>query len=207
MLALFPLNLIAYPDEEVNLHIFEPRYKELIKDCLEKEQTFGIPVFMDKQVQRVGTEMKIVELVNQYSDGRMDIRSKGIGIFQILDFVNPMENKLHAGGEIERIKNIDDADIVQKLKLIATVQELYEIVKIPFRFETKVTHLSFLFAHKIGLSLQKEYILLTMPSESQRIDFLIDHLQQSIPVMRDMEKTKERIKMNGHFKHLDPIKF
>ena len=61
-LPLFPLNLIAFPMEDLNLHIFEPRYRELINECLDDGKTFGIPTFLDGKLPGFGTEVKITKL-------------------------------------------------------------------------------------------------------------------------------------------------
>ena len=73
---IFPLGIVIYPAEVVNLHIFEPRYKQLIKDCRENGKSFGVPVVINKQLQEMGTLVNIVEIVSEYADGEMDIRIK-----------------------------------------------------------------------------------------------------------------------------------
>ncbi|MCU0326286.1 MAG: LON peptidase substrate-binding domain-containing protein [Spirosomaceae bacterium] len=82
-LPFFPLNLVAYPHEDLNLHIFEPRYRQLINECLETGQTFGIPPFINNRLLGYGTEMKVVELSKRYENGRMDIKTRGLRIFRI----------------------------------------------------------------------------------------------------------------------------
>ena len=80
-IALFPLNIVAYPGELVNLHIFEPRYKDLVRDCIEAESTFGIPTYNGKTMS-YGTEVEILKVEKVYKDGRMDIRTRGNRVFQ-----------------------------------------------------------------------------------------------------------------------------
>ena len=71
-LPLFPLNIVAFPGETLNLHIFEPRYKELITDCIKSDYVFGIPSFVKNKIE-VGTTAKILKIEKTYEDGRMDI--------------------------------------------------------------------------------------------------------------------------------------
>ena len=85
-LSLFPLNLIVYPGEDLNLHVFEPRYRQLINECLEEERTFGIPAFINNKLPGYGTEMHVTTLHKRYPDGRMDIKSKGLGRFPTGEF-------------------------------------------------------------------------------------------------------------------------
>jgi hypothetical protein len=61
--------------------------------------------------------------------------------------------------------------------------------------------------HKIGISMQEEYEILITSNEKLRQEILIDHLERIIPVVTEVERTKERIAMNGHFKELDPLNF
>lgn len=85
-LPFFPLNLVAYPTENLNLHIFEPRYRQLINECLNEQKTFGIPAFINNKLPGYGTEMQIISLSKNYEDGRMDIKTKGLKVFRMLNF-------------------------------------------------------------------------------------------------------------------------
>lgn len=207
LLPLFPLNLVVFPNEDFNLHVFEPRYKELVEDCISKNITFGIPVFLENRIQEYGVEVEIIEIVNKYPDGRMDIKTKGLGIFIIKSFSNPMKGKLYAGGEVERLEIEEDSDTLQRLLLVEAISQLYEILRVQTKLKSDVPFLSYKLAHKIGLSLKQEYELLTILTESERIVYLMEHLKKSIPIVKEMERTKEVIKLNGHFKNLDPLKF
>src|SRR5690606_37970950 len=108
-LPLFPLNLVAYPGESLNLHIFEPRYKQLIGDCLQSQANFGIPSFVHNKIE-FGTEVLIDKVVKEYEDGRMDIKTIGTAIFKVENFINPLEGKLYAGGEVTRLTNSEETD-------------------------------------------------------------------------------------------------
>jgi Lon protease-like protein len=207
LLPLFPLNLIVFPQEDLNLHIFEPRYKELVNDSLENKATFGIPVFLENKIQSFGVEVEISELVNAYPDGRMDIKTQGKRIFYIEQFFNPMIQKMYAGGNVRFLETEEDSDNLQRLLLVEAVSQLYEILRIQTNLSSDMPFLSYKLAHKVGLSINQEYHLLTLLAESERISFLMEHLQKSIPVVREMERTKDVIRMNGHFKNLDPLKF
>ena len=96
-LPLFPLKLIAYPGEFLNLHIFEPRYRQLINDIKENHRVFGLGVYID-ELMSFGTEMELIEIAKVYDDGRMDIKTQGKRVFEILSLDNPMDNKLYAAG-------------------------------------------------------------------------------------------------------------
>ena len=96
-LPLFPLQSVFFPGETVPLHLCEERYKQLINDCRDEAITFGIPVFIDNSVE-YGTEVQLVEVVNTYDSGEMDVVCVARQVFKILTFDNEMEGKLYAGG-------------------------------------------------------------------------------------------------------------
>ena len=83
-IPIFPLSLVVYPGEDLNLHIFEPRYKQLINECYAENKPFGIPAVMKENVKEFGTLMEIKEIVNVDENGEMDIRTKGQKVFRIL---------------------------------------------------------------------------------------------------------------------------
>lgn len=207
MLALFPLNIIVFPNEDLNLHIFEPRYRQLVNDLLDNNTAFGIPTFIDEAVQAFGTEVKLVEVVNRYSDGRFDIRTKGKRIFKLDTFFNPMPDKLYAGGEVEYMENDDEADIVKRIQLVEAVSEMYAVLKITTNIDKDTPYLSYKFGHKIGLSQKQEYELLTIFNETDRIDYMLEHLEKAIPIVRETERMKEIIRLNGHFKRFGKLDF
>lgn len=206
-LPLFPLNLVPFPLEDLNLHIFEPRYRQLINESLDNGTTFGIPVFLDGKLPGFGTEVKIVKLSKRYDDGRMDVRTQGIRAFRIVDFQNPVDMKLYAGGVVELLPEPEISPLVMA-GLSQRVETLYQLLGEEHSFDTnKPQPYSYQIAHKIGLSLEEEYNLLKMPTEAERQGFLIQHLERVIGVLQEVERTKERIKLNGHFKNLDPLNF
>ena len=83
-IPIFPLNIVVYPGENLNLHIFEPQYKQLINECKETNKPFGIPVVIENKVQEFGTLLEIVEVSKEYESGEMDIKTKGIKVFRML---------------------------------------------------------------------------------------------------------------------------
>ena len=96
-IPIFPLALVVYPGEELNLHIFEPRYKELITECFAEAKPFGIPTVLEEGVAETGTMVEITEIVQVYEDGRMDIKTRGIRVFQVLELIESIPDKLFSG--------------------------------------------------------------------------------------------------------------
>ena len=204
-LPFFPLNLVAYPGEALNLHIFEPRYRQLINECLDGGGTFGIPVFLDNKLPGFGTEMRVTQLARRYDDGRLDIKTQGLRVFRIVTFQNPTPGKLYSGGTVDFQPNEPYADVMPGLT--ERLRRLYQLLQVPTVFDTTSDTFSYTVAHKIGLSVEEEYEVLTLLRETERQAYLIRHLERVLPVVAEVERTKERIRQNGHFKDLDPLNF
>jgi hypothetical protein len=204
-LPFFPLKLVAFPGEDLNLHIFEPRYKQLIGDCLLRGINFGVCVYID-HLMMYGTEVSIIEVSEMYEDGRMDIKTKGLRTFKILDFRNPLAGKLYAGGEVEFMENNPDFDPNVYLEYKALLKQTLSLLGVKDDLDL-VDLDSFTYSHKIGLKLSDEFQLIRLTSEEERLEFIISHLKSVLPIMQQLEITRSKIKMNGHFKSLDPLDF
>lgn len=208
-IPFFPLSMIPFPKEEVNLHVFEPRYKQLVNDCLRTDTSFGMPYHINDQLQKMGTELRITEVANRYEDGRMDIRTEAIRTFRVLSFENPWRNRLYAGGDVVfNERPMDDSTPAERRALVQRVNTLMELLKVNLRLEEEGEFLLSRIIHKIGLEPSEELVLVQIPSESERIGRVIEHLDKLIPIVRSVETTKQRIMLNGHFKNFDsPLNF
>jgi Lon protease-like protein len=159
-------------------------------------------------VQKVGTEMRVKALNRRYDDGRMDVETEGVRVFRLLQFQKLAPGKLYPGGEIEYADEDETYSDDVRNQLIAEVKRLYGLLKMPIELDMRRSNcISYELAHKLGLSVEQEYELLTIRSEGERQAFLLRHLERAIPVVSEMERTKDRIKLNGHFKHFDPLTF
>lgn len=205
-LAMFPLELVVFPTEKLALHIFEDRYVQLIKDCEYEDMTFGIPTYVNKRLE-FGTEVRLEKVVKRYPSGAMDIICRGIRIFRIHDFFSVLEPKLYAGGSITILNQISEPPSDLKKMFIKLLREFYNILGIetPEIDDIKVN--SYNLSHKIGLTLEQEYDFLQILSENERYKYLIEHLQVLVPAVKTINRTKELIHLNGHFKNFDPLDF
>jgi ATP-dependent Lon protease len=207
-LPLFPLNLVVFPGEKLNLHIFEPRYKQLITECQTTGITFGIPAFLHNKVSTIGTEVKLLDIQKIHASGEMDIRTEGLGLIKILDFFKLAPNKFYPAGSIEEVPDIVNEDPLLKLKITESIRQLYSILGINKIFmKLPDNYRIFDVAHHLGLTTEQEYELLQFPDENTRQEYVWLHLQKILPVVLETEKLKERVKMNGHFKNVVPPNF
>ena len=205
-LPLFPLQSVFFPGETVPLHIFEERYKQLIQDCREDAITFGIPVYINKTIE-YGTEVQLVEVVNTYEGGEMDVVCVARQVFKVLTFDNEMDGKLYAGGIVEFLESDNDAEQGFRKEVFEKMKELYDLMAVQFPPIPFDQFNSYAFAHKMGLSFEQEYELLQLTNETQRLHFIAQHLDTTIAVLEQINKTKAVIEMNGHFKNFDPLDF
>jgi Lon protease-like protein len=203
-IPIFPLDIIVYPNEPLNLHIFEPRYKQLIKECITTPKTFGIPVVLDKKVQEYGTVIEILELVKEYPGGEMDIRAKGTHIFRVLEIIREIPDKLYSGAIVNYPENITQPDDSKLSNLIMSeVKRLYSLLNVEEKLPPADGGiLSYKIAHYIGLSPLQEYELMQLLIETQRLEYIRKHLNNMVPMLQGLEQAKARIKLNGHFRNL-----
>lgn len=207
-IPIFPLSIVVYPGEYLNLHIFEPRYKQLINDCIAKKKPFGIPSVLDNKVSEMGVLVEIAEVSKVYKNGEMDIKTKGKKVFRILETIKDIPDKLYSGAIVNYPQNRDIGNRVLMDKVVMGVQQLHKLLNIKKKFKKEDNELwSYDIAHDAGLTLEQEYELLGLMHELQREEYLKRHLAKVLPVVAEMEAFKKKVKMNGHFKELKGFKF
>lgn len=205
-IPLFPLQSIFFPGETVPLHIFEARYKQLINDCREEAITFGIPVFIHNKME-YGIEVQLVEVVNTYEGGEMDVVCVARQVFKLLTFDSTMPDKPYAGGIVKLLDYDYEASGDKKQAILDAIRQLYTMMDVPFKGYNVAEFNSFTLAHKIGLSFEQEYQLLQMPKENDRLNFIGLHITATLKVLSEVERSKKIIELNGHFKNFDPLDF
>ena len=208
-IPVFPLGIVVYPGETVSLHIFEPRYKQLINECHVEGKPFGIPTVIENRLNEMGTLVRITEVVKVYDSGEMDIRTQGLRVFRVLELIKSVPDKLFSGAIVNYPDNIEGPgkpDLMQRV--VSATRELHRLLDIEKNFHKPDEELaSYDIAHHIGLSLEQEYELLGLLREEQRQEYIKRHLGSVLPVIAEMETLKQRVKLNGHFKNLSSFKF
>lgn len=205
-LPFFPLQSVFFPGETVPLHIFEERYKDLIRDCQEEAVTFGIPVYIYDSIA-YGVEVQLVEVVTTYENGEMDVVCVARQVFEIKRFEKKMSGKLYAGGEVRFLDSYNDANDIARKRVLNKIEQLYGLMDVPFTPIPIEKFNSYILAHKIGMSFEQEFQLLQLLRESERLSFLKGHLVSTIAVLKEVGRTKKAIDMNGDFKNFDPLDF
>src|SRR5678815_3483212 len=92
-IPIFPLGIVVYPGEKLNLHIFEPRYKQLITECHSQKKPFGIPPVIENRLQDYGSLVELTEVSKIHENGEMDIKTVGSRVFRILEVIKEVPDK------------------------------------------------------------------------------------------------------------------
>jgi Lon protease-like protein len=200
---IFPLEIVVFPGEQLNLHIFEDRYKQLVKECFEEKKAFGIPTVLNNKVGEMGTLVEITEIVAVHDDGKMDIRTKGLSVFRVLEVIKHVPDKLYSGAIVDYPANNDAKQVKMMQRIMNSLRELHILLNVDKDFKKPDEELvSYDIAHHAGLSLDEEYELLGLLREDQRLEYLKRHLNKVLPIIAGAEQLRKRVKLNGHFKEL-----
>jgi Lon protease-like protein len=195
-IGLFPLGIVLLPTEQVPLHIFEPRYRELIEQCLEDGSEFGL-VFADEDgLRAIGTRTAVTEVLERFDDGRLNIVVEGGGRFRLVE-VNEGES-FHTG-EIEPLDDQPDpADVELQERALALFRKLVELtgsdVEEP---EHGGDQLSFDLASRFELAPPVKQELLQSTSERLRLERLCELLEGAVELVARQEEIGSRARTNG----------
>lgn len=181
MIPIFPLSLVVYPGSRYPLHIFEERYKNMVKYSMKLDEPFGIIIYENNAIGRIGTKVKVESVTRNYPDGSFDIIVRGeerfvlktvqeniIGYFEAeVDRYNDLISGNYSELEVEAIEVFNE--VIDKAG-ISLEDNFYVNLD-----ETKFK--SFKLAEKSGLSLEQQQSLITLQNEGERLFFLIEHLK------------------------------
>ena len=207
-IPIFHLSIVVFPGEKVHLHIFEPRYKQLISECFEAKKTFGIPSVVNNRLQEMGTLVQVSDIVQTFENGEMDIKTEGLRIFRILEVNKQVPDKLYSGAIVNYPENDDAGNRELMQKVVNGVKQLHRMLNITKDFKKPEEQLhAYDVGHHAGLSLEEEYELLGLMKELQRQEYIKRHLQKVLPMLLEMEQLKEKVKLNGHFRNLSAFDF
>lgn len=207
-IPIFPLELVVYPGELVNLHIFEDRYKQLINESASSNKPFGIPSVIKTRVEELGTLMQVVEISEKFEDGRMNIKTIGLKVFRVLEIIKDVPDKLYSGAVVSYPGNDETLNQRMIQPVVTGIRELHKLLQVEKDFKKPDEELtSYDIAHHAGLTLEEEYEMLGLFKEEQRLEYLKRHLTKVIPFVAGAESIKQKIKLNGHFKELSGYNF
>ena len=181
------------------LHIFEPRYKEMIGECLRLDSAFGIVRAVEDGLAQVGCSAEVVTVVKRYEDGRLDIVTRGLRRFEIVE-VNQERSFLQA--QVTFLKDDSDASAEARRKALDLHQQLLLMAAsgqtTPPILEPPEDLLSFHLISQLPVDLDFKQTILSMPSEAQRLSTLIEYYEAILPKLGKMIQARKKSGGNGH---------
>ncbi len=198
LLPLFPLDLVLLPGTPLPLHIFEPRYREMISECLDRNQHFGVLRGKEQELAEIGCTAEILTVTKKYEDGRMDIVTEGRARFEVLQL---NQERSFLQGEVLYLPDepgtASQEEIAQALKLHTEIMTLAGAE--PERSsEVDEAQLSFRLAGSLPLDLDFKQSLLGMKSEAERLRAVISFFENILPTMRRTVHVRRKAGGNGH---------
>ena len=191
LLPIFPLELVLLPGVPLPLHIFEPRYKEMIAECLEQKKPFGVVRASSDGVADIGCTAEIMSVTKKYDDGRMDILTRGVERFEVIH-VNEDRSFLQA--EISVVQDEDEAGKPAAQMVTQAVRLHAEIAKLAGAElsgpDQHAGNLSFLLAGSLPLDLDFKQSLLSTLSEAKRLEAVVGYLEAILPGLRRASKAR-----------------
>jgi ATP-dependent Lon protease len=196
-IGLFPLGLVLLPSEQVPLHIFEPRYRELIGECLDAGEPFGLVFADDDGLRRVGTLASVVEVTDRFDDGRLNVVVEGGDRFRLKELTRG--RSFHTG----TIETLDDRvdppsgdEVERAVSVFGRLVELTGAdVDAP---DVAVDQPSFVLAARFELAPELKLELLEETSERVRLGRLCEILETAATAVERQRAIAELAQTNGH---------
>ena len=189
-IPMFPLAILPLPGELVPLHIFEPRYRQLLQDIETKDITFGVYFSHEINMMKLGSIMRLESVIKRYPDGKSDIIVKCEDILSMELLLRNYKDKLYPGGDVK----------LWKVDLSCYPREaLYDMFLEYLRLRNISQHSTpftiYQIATELNLDVNDRYKFLTT-AEEQRETFLANRIRFQIHVLQQEEKSKDVYHLN-----------
>jgi Lon protease-like protein len=195
-LGLFPLGIVLLPTEQIPLHIFEDRYQELIGECLELEQEFGLIYADDEGLREIGTRAAVTEVLDRFDDGRLNIVVEGGERFRLLELT---EGRSFQTGIVEPVEEEEDAaDPKESAHAVGLFHRLVELTGAEVEEPSLAAEqLSFELAGRFEFAPELKQKLLQLTSERQRMHLLAEILTGAAVAVERERDIANRAQGNG----------
>ena len=196
LLALFPLDVVLFPGASLPLHIFEPRYKEMVNECLGQKRPFGMVRANKNALAEIGCTAVILNISKKYEDGRLDIVTEGKQRFEIVQL---SQERSFLQGEVLYFEDEPGQVAATDLETVVQLHEqLLEILGQNVTIDRQHPQISFHLAHELPVDLDFKQALLEMKSEVERVETLIEYYRATIPKVEKTLRAREKAIGNGH---------
>jgi Lon protease-like protein len=200
-IGLFPLNLVLVPGEQAPLHIFEPRYRELIGECLDFGNDFGLLLEDDEGMREVGTRCNVIEVIDRFPDGRLNVVVEATARFQLLEVT---AGRSFRTAEVETVPDESDTpseDEVEEVlaayaRVVAAAEaELDDL-------DLDADSVAYQIAARIDFGTEVKQGLLELRSERERVVKLAPMLNQAAEAVEREREIRARASGNGRVEPL-----
>ena len=198
-LPLFPLNVVLLPGADMPLHIFEPRYRQMVRDCLEAKSPFGMLLSLPNGMAGTGCTAEILEVTSRYDDGRCDILTVGREPFRIVELF-PEEPLMR--GDVDFL---EDRPGPVNPRISRELIELYETCHTLIfddyprdPAESAEDKISYRIASRLPMDLLWKQRVLELRSEAERQERLVAYLREWAPHLQKEDTLRAQTAGNGH---------
>lgn len=200
-IPLFPLDVVLFPGQALPLHIFEPRYRQMTKECLETKSPFGIIFAREKDIARTGCSTLILKVLKQYEDGRSDILTAGQSAFQLM---RTHDDKPYLEGDVEYLEeDFSGLDPTVASQLEELGNQCHRVLygeNAPAVDAEAETSLAYHLASELPVNTAVRQELLEIRSEAKRQARLAAHFAEWYPQLERRERVRSKAAGNGHGK-------
>jgi Lon protease-like protein len=200
-IGLFPLNLVLLPSERVPLHIFEERYKELIGECLATQSEFGVLLAEKTGLRTVGTAARVIEVLNRYDDGRMDVIVEGRHRFRVTRIT---EERAYLSAETQPFAD-EDTEVDHELEAacMSSLEQLATTAGTDVgALDVSGEDVAWQIASQVDLGIDFKQNLLELRSENERLAKLSKALEDTAAALTHRREIERRAAGNGKVDHL-----
>jgi len=195
-LGLFPLGLVLFPTERIPLHIFEPRYRELVNECIAEDGEFGIVLEADSGIHEVGTRARVTRVLEVFDDGRMNVIVEGRERFRIALLTS---GRSFQTADVDPIEDEDDPPAEQDVQRVLTlyrelVRRTESMAEEP---DPEAADFSFDLGARIDFGDELKQELLELRSPRERVERMVDLLEAAVEAVRAEQLVKDRAQGNG----------
>jgi Lon protease-like protein len=202
-IGLFPLPIVLVPTERIPLHIFEPRYRELIEECVEAGDDFGLALSSgDGAVHEIGTRARVTDVLEVLDDGRMNIVVEGGERFRLLELTT---GRAFTTGIVEPVVDLDEPadpeDIERAAAIFAELAQLADTdVDLP---DPDSETYDWELAARVDFGVEPKQEILAATSPRARMSRLVELLDTSLEAMRLEATLRQRASRNGKVSPLE----
>jgi Lon protease-like protein len=197
-IPLFPLNVVLLPGADLPLHIFEPRYLEMVGRCLKNKSEFGVLLAVSKGVTRVGCTAEIIEVVKRHEDKTMDILTIGREPFHVIELFD--ENPL-AEGIVEYLEDRESPpNPSMRSELVGLYETCHTLIFEDYPKNTdrdESAQISFIIAGTLPMDMLWKQQILELRSEAERQERLVGYLRAWAPHLQKTGVMRQRAGGNG----------